>query len=76
MSKQVQESPIFLLSFGQNGDRWLVALRTAVATHYFVTLEDLVLFLEEQSHMWGGRERREEQEAMGNPRWMTNHLIL
>jgi hypothetical protein len=76
MSKHVQESPIFLLSFGQNGDRWRVALRTAVATHYFVTLEDLVLFLEEQSHLRGCGEPTGEPETTAKPRLMANHLIL
>ncbi|MCA9979586.1 MAG: hypothetical protein KDD89_02090 [Anaerolineales bacterium] len=44
--KQTKEvAPIYLLSFGQPGERWCVALKTAVETHYFVSLEELMLFL-------------------------------
>ncbi|MBK8430288.1 MAG: hypothetical protein IPL28_02860 [Chloroflexi bacterium] len=38
--------PVYLLSFGQKEDRWRVALKTAETIHYFVTLSELMLFLD------------------------------
>ena len=74
MSKPVRESPVFLLSLGRDSDRWRVALRTAEATHYFVTWEDLVLFLDEQSQRKEGGEWR---EAVGRQScWVATCFIL
>ena len=50
MASVKEEQPVYLLTFGRDGDRWRVALKTAVTTHYFISLEDLFLFLEAQSH--------------------------
>ena len=47
MAETKEERLVYLLIFGQESDRWRVALKTAVATHYFISLEDLFLFLEE-----------------------------
>ena len=46
MAQTKEERPVYLLIFGQESDRWRVALKTAVVTHYFISLEDLFLFLE------------------------------
>ena len=48
MAQTKEERLVYLLIFGRQSDRWRVALKTAVVTHHFKSLEDLFLFLERQ----------------------------
>lgn len=45
MNEKKEVTPVYLLRFGQLGERWCVALKTAEEIHYFVTLDELMLFL-------------------------------